>query len=91
VLSLASFPVILAGGAAEPYVEFKWTDALVQVFLGIFLLTLWLEYTAALLFMILSGVISRWWWLSVVWAAVVVFYLSFCPIGYISDLAGLAK
>lgn len=86
VLTLVSFAVVFQSAGDEPYHTFYWRDAVTQVFLGMTLLTFWIEYLVVLIAAIVQRIVDAWWWLLVAWVALVMLYLHLCPFGYISDL-----
>jgi len=61
-------------------------DALVQVGVGASLMVLWCCFTLAVLLLAASRKISAWWLATLPWAAICLFYLSSCPLGYLQDI-----
>ena len=88
VLSLASVVVVLQGAADEPYLDFRGTDAVVQVGVAMVLIAVvGAVGRGAITIGVARRRISRWWTLVLLWGVICEFYLYFCPSGYISDIA----
>jgi len=85
-LSLASTIVVLQGANDEPYVNFRATDALVQVGAAMVLMVLLGQLAAGLIYGLVLRRISGWCWLLVIWAMICEFYLYQCPSGYVGDI-----
>ncbi len=86
VLSAMSLFVVLQGATDEPYMAYRRYDALVQVGFGTAFILLWCCYALFVGFLLMTRKLSLLWLLLIGWAAVCIFYLSFCPLGYVSDL-----
>lgn len=85
-LSAASLFVVLRGATDEPYMAYRRYDAIVQVGLGTAFIALWCCYALFVGFLVAARKLSIVWLLLIGWAAICVFYLSFSPLGYVSDL-----
>jgi hypothetical protein len=85
-LTGASWYVILRNASSEPYLMFRWPDAVEQVGLGISVCLAWI----CLFIFICRGVALErltLWWLLLLPLAVATFYLvQFAANGYIEDL-----
>jgi hypothetical protein len=86
VLSAASLVVVLQGANDEPYMRYRRYDAIVQVGFGTALLVLWCCLSLAVVALVATRKLSRWWLTLLLWAAVCFFYLSACPVGYLEDI-----
>ena len=61
-------------------------DLVGQVIVATAVLTLWGCFALTIPALVLGKLVSPKWLLVLLWVAVCVFYLSICPVGYISDL-----
>ncbi|MES2462170.1 MAG: hypothetical protein V4671_16415 [Armatimonadota bacterium] len=86
ILTAASAVVILQGASDEPYYRFKPLDCLVQVGFGVALLILWAQLAVGVVLGTVTSRLSVWFLATLLWAAVVCYYLSFSPSGYVSDM-----
>jgi len=91
LLTSASAYLVLRSANDEPYTQFSLYGCLSQVGLGSILIFAWIQYAAFVLFQVFKKQISRWWLLSLALMAVVLFYLRFCPLGYIEDILQFAN
>jgi hypothetical protein len=88
--TIASALVIFLGSNEEPYFVFRPSQALIQVGVGSALMLLWVEWIGVVVWQVTHRALSPVWLSSVVWALVVMFYLSYSPIGYVQDLSGFS-
>ena len=88
--SVASFFLVLQNATDEPYRSFRGTDAFFQVGIGCTLIALWLYLIGGTIYGVVTGRLSRWWLLLLPWAALVLYYLSVCPEGFIEDIIKFA-
>ena len=86
ILSVISWIVVMQGAVDEPYFEYRHADAFTQIAVGSALLTVWACFAVAVLVLIGLRQLSMRWFAGVVWAAICMFYLSCCPLGYLNDL-----
>src|SRR5256885_1363204 len=86
VLSLTSAYIVFDGAAAEPYIEFRFSDAFVQVGLAIALMVLWLQFAAYLFYGVLTRRVAKFWLALSIWNGTAVFYLWHSPVGYVGDI-----
>ena len=86
VLTVVSFALVMTGATDEPYMEYQHGDLLGQVVVATAVLTLWGCFAVAIPALVLGRFVSAKWLFVLVWVAMCVFYLSECPLGYISDL-----
>ena len=86
ILSLASFVLVMQGATDEPYVVFRAADALSQVGLGSALIAFWTLFVGGVCYGVCTRRLSIFWLFSLLWVAIVLFYLRFCPFGYIEDI-----
>ena len=86
VLSAAAFLVVLRGAHDEPYMAYHRSDAGVQVGVGTALIVLWCSCAVAVAALVATRKLPLPWLALLPWAVVCVFYLSYSPSGYLSDL-----
>jgi len=86
VLSFVSFVLVLNGATDEPYEAYRANDAFEQLVIGTALIALWCCYSVVVVTLVATQRITRDWLVIIVWAAICVFYLSCCPLGYVHDL-----
>lgn len=84
--SMASIVLVFQSGTDEPYWDFQAAEALSQVGLGCVLM--WLYLIVGTLYGVASSRLPKSWLLLLLWAAIVLFYLRFCPLGYVEDISG---
>ena len=89
VLSLASFLVVLIGAADEPYGLFSKFDAFLMVGVGAALIALWIVWAISVCIVVACRRLAWQWLFALLWVAICVFYLSFCPFGYLSNVQEL--
>jgi hypothetical protein len=85
-LFFASFAVVANYAGEEPYDEFRHADALINVGLGTALIACWLVWSAACVGLALRRVIARTWLACLLLPVLCIFYLQFCPLGYLEDM-----
>ena len=85
-LSAASLVIVLQGATDEPYMAYRRYDAIVQVGFGTAFIVLWCCYALLVGFLVAARKLSLVWLFLIGWSAICVFYLSFSPLGYVSDL-----
>ncbi len=86
VLTIISYFVAMASAVEEPYFSFEPSQAFVQVGIATSLITLWIVWALMLVVTLATGMIHWKWSLALLWAVVAIFYLSFCPSGYLYDM-----
>ncbi len=91
LVSVASYILVLWGGMDEPYAEFNPSDALSQIGLGSLFIGIWGFIIAAVFYGVLTRRLSRWWFLLIVWAIIVISYLEQCPFGYVQDIMAVSS
>src|SRR5436189_1125653 len=85
-LSIASACIVFDGGAAEPYLAFRFSDAFVQIGLAITLMVLWLQFAAYLFYGAITRRVARPWLALSIWIGIAMFYLWQSPVGYVGDI-----
>ncbi len=86
LLSAASFVVVLQGATDEPYMGYRRSDAIVQVGVGTALMVLWCCCSVAVVVLVGTRKLPIAWLALLLWAAICLFYLSTCPLGYLGDI-----
>jgi hypothetical protein len=84
--TIASWVVVMQGATDEPYFEYHYSDAFSQVVLGSSLIAVWCCISLVLIPLVIIRLISAKWLFLVLWSVICIFYLSSCPLGYLSDL-----
>lgn len=87
LLSIVSIWITFQGANDEPYTTLRPTDALLQVGIGVALIVLWIQYAIFILYSVFKKKVSGWWLSSLIWTSIVIFYLHFSPVGYLSDIS----
>ena len=78
--------VVCQSASDEPYMMYRRYDALVQVGIGTALMVLWGLWAVAGMLLVGNRKLSPWWLALLLWAAICVFYISNCPLGYLADI-----
>lgn len=86
-LTFSSLVVVFLGASEEPYLTFRPSQALIQVGIGSGLLALWAAWVGVVLWRVVARVVPAAWLTSIVWAVIVISYLSRSPLGYVQDLS----
>lgn len=86
ILTAASIFIVVQGAAYEPYYAFNLYDAFTQVVIGTLLILAWSTLALAIPILTWKRLLHPGFLLLLPWAIICIFYLSFCPLGYISDL-----
>lgn len=84
-LFIASFYVVVLNHD-EPYTQFRWSDARVQIGAASALITLWLMFSRELVHHVRRKALHRGWLSLGGLCAVALFYLYHAPVDYLSDL-----
>jgi hypothetical protein len=86
-LTIVSMYIVADGAGGEPYLEFHFLDAFLQVGVAVCLMILWVLAGGWVVYGVARHrLIAPWLGLAIL-AAIALFYLWDCPIGYIGDLA----
>lgn len=84
--SIASLLLVSQGASEEPYARFRAAETLSQVGLGCILIAMWLYLISGILYGVATSRLARGWLALLLWAAIVLFYLHICPVGYVEDV-----
>jgi hypothetical protein len=87
VLSIVSFFIVIQGASDEPYMVFRWSDAIVQVGLAMLLMLPWFQLIAGIIWGIAYWCVSAWWLHLLPWVLICEFYLFYCLSGYLQDIS----
>ena len=90
-LTAISFWVLSLAVYEEPYITFNSREALIQLGTGMALLVLWIQLALVLVISVAKRWIQPLWLFTLIFIAVAVFYLRYCPFGYIYDLSNYHK
>ncbi len=83
--SLIAFWLVWENANNEPYVYFRYYDALTQLGLGAVMLGWWLYLIGAVIYGLHKKRLNPAWMMILPWALVVLFYLRCCPQGFLED------
>jgi hypothetical protein len=86
VMTLFSWATVIQGAHDEPYESFRRSGAFSQMIVGTALISFWLCLSLAIIALVGAGQMSRRWLMALLWAAICIFYLAACPLGYLYDL-----
>jgi hypothetical protein len=86
VLSAVSLWVVLQGANDEPYMQYRRSDASVQVGVGTALMVLWGCWTVAVVVLVAARKLGAWWLVFLLWAALCLFYARYSALGYLEDI-----
>jgi hypothetical protein len=86
VMTLASWTLVIQGAYDEPYGYFRHSDAFAQIVVGTALISFWFCLSLAIVALVIAAQISGLWLTALLWAAICMFYLKDCPLGYLWDL-----
>jgi hypothetical protein len=86
VMTVISCAVVIRGAEDEPYDTFRYSDAFTQVVIGTVLISFWICSSLVAVALVSVGQLSRIWLIVLLWAAICIFYLKDCPLGYLHDL-----
>ena len=87
--SVCSIWLIWENANDEPYLGLTKYGAYTQIILGTTFILLWVEFIIVVIYFIYRKMLSVEWVVIIVWALMVLFYLQFCPFGYIGDIIKL--
>lgn len=86
LLTVVSICVVYRDANTEPYYVFRRSDVLIQVGVATALIILWLVLLPLVLLLAGTRKVSAAWFALLIWMPICIFYLSFSPVGYLSDL-----
>ena len=85
VLTAVSFCIYLQADG-EPFVQFRASEALIQVGAASVLAVLWFLFGASLCYLVFNKYISRWALLTLFWVVLAIWIMVDCPLGYVADI-----
>lgn len=85
-LLVASIALILAYAVPEPFEEYHRSDVLVFLGVSSAVVALWLVWSVLLSLAIAGGVLMKRWLFGLLLPVICIFYLQFCPLGYLDDM-----
>jgi hypothetical protein len=86
LLTIASVALVVKSAADEPYIVFQPWDAFLNVGIGSLLMALWSAWVFFLCRLIGAHRLHPVWYVALPWAVLCLFYLAFCPFGYLADI-----
>lgn len=86
LLAPVSFGLVISYAGPEPLYEYHRSEALVHIGVSTATIALWLVWSLGIIGLIATRIFSVWWFGGLLPAAICIFYLSFCPSGYLDDL-----
>ena len=86
VLFCASFIECLAYAGPEPFFEYHRIDAILHIGVSSALIALWIAWSLGIVVAVATRMLGVKWLGCLLIAAVCIFYLILCPLGYLGDL-----
>ena len=87
VVSIASVLLLGEGASVAHFFGTKPHEALLHVGLGCVLIAAWVYIIVVTIYGVVTALLSKGWLLILPWAAIVLLYLQYCPLGYVGDVS----
>ena len=87
IVSIASVLLVMKNASVAHFFGSNPIEALLQVGLGSVLIAVWAYIIGGTVFGVVTEILSKRWLLVLPWAVIALFYVIYCPIGYVGDVS----